>query len=496
MSKPKKKVIIIGAGISGMTAAIDLASQGFDVELFEKNSSHGGRGRLFQEAGFKYDMGPSWYWMPDIFEGFFKKHKKSLSQYFELIRLDPSYRIFFEKEVVDSPADFIKTTEIFEQKEKGSSVWLKKFIKEAQVKYELGMKEFVRKPSLSFLEYFSPKILTQALKLQLFNSIEKVIDRNIKDQSLRSWLKFPVLFLGAKPKDTPALYSLMNYADFVLGTWYPKGGMIKLFDAFYSLAIEKGVKIHFNSEVIGINTEKNKAHSIQLINSSKKIEADYIVSSADYHHTETRILEQKDQQYSSTYWDNRQLAPSALIFYLGVNERIPNLLHHNLFFDADFEYHAIEIYDTLSWPKEPLFYVCTPSVTDQSVAPAGHENLFILVPISSGIKDDKNEQERIYNQIIDRIESRCNFKFKDNIIYKKSYCVKNFQEDYYSFKGNAYGLSNVLSQTAWMKPKIKHNILQNLYFIGQLTHPGPGLPPSMISGEIAAHLITKDAFKK
>ncbi len=493
MIAEKKKVIIIGAGISGMTAAIDLASQGFSVEIYEKNSSHGGRGRSFKELGFTYDMGPSWYWMPDIFEDFFKKHNTSLNHYFELIRLDPSYRIFFEDEHIDSPADFEKTLKIFEEKEKGSSLWLKTFIDQARIKYELGMKEFVRKPSLNFLEYFNLKIFIQSFTLQLTSSIESVIDKNIQNKSLRSWLKFPVLFLGAKPQDTPALYSLMNYADYVLGTWYPKGGMIKLFDAFYSLACEKGVVFHFNSEVNRINVRKNSVHSIHINNTSVKIEADYIISSADYHHTETKLIDLRYRQYTNLYWEKRALAPSALIFYLGVEGRIPNLLHHNLFFDSDFEKHSKEIYDTKSWPQKPLFYVCCPSITDETVAPSNHENLFILVPISAGLNDDKVQQDKLFNQIIERIKNRCGYNFEDKIIYKKSYCVQNFIDDYNSFKGNAYGLSNILSQTAWMKPKIKHKKLRNLFFVGQLTHPGPGLPPSMISGEIVAKLITKEA---
>ncbi|NOT38278.1 MAG: phytoene desaturase [Saprospiraceae bacterium] len=493
MEKTKAKVIIIGSGIAGLAASIDLALNGFQVEVFEKNESFGGRGRMFSHEGFKFDMGPSWYWMPDIFEDFFKKHNSSTKEYFELKRLSPSYRIFFKDEILDAPSELESTFSVFEQKERNSSHWLKKFLADAKYKYEVGMKEFVRKPSLHIFEYVDIRLLKQALRLDLTNSIQSVIHRNIKNEKLRTWLKFPVLFLGAKPEHTPALYSLMNYADFELGTWYPKGGMFQLFHAMYQLAVKNGVKFNFNSPIRNINVERKKAVSITV--DSRQVKGDYIISAADYQHTENVLLEKENRQYSEAYWEKRSMAPSSVIFYLGVNKKLEGLLHHNLFFDADFDQHSSEIYDTKTWPKEPLFYVSVPSKTDTTVAPEGSENVFVLIPIAPGIQDSEEKREELFKLIKKRIEKQCNTTLDEHIVFKKSYAMDNFIEDYNSFKGNAYGLSNVLSQTAFLKPRIRSKKVSNLFFAGQLTHPGPGLPPSLISGEIASSLIQKDYSK-
>ncbi|MEO6191099.1 MAG: phytoene desaturase family protein [Saprospiraceae bacterium] len=493
MEASDKSIIIIGSGIAGLAAAIDLSSKDIQVTILEKNSSHGGRARSFQDQGFQFDMGPSWYWMPDVFEDFFIKHNKSTQDYFKLIRLDPSYRIFFEAKILNSQANIQQIYNQFETLEKGSSTFLKSFLKEAKYKYEVGMRDFVRKPALSIFEFLDWRLLKSFFKLQMTKSIEAVIDDNIKHPMLRIWLKFPVLFLGAKPKDTPALYSLMNYADFVLGTWYPEGGMIKLFDALYQLALEKKVKFKFEEEVVSIDVKNNVA--IKVITTKSEYNCDYVLSTADYHHTDSKLLDINYRQYSDDYWDTRIMAPSALIFYLGVKGKIDGLLHHNLFFDEDFNSHAIEIYDKKVWPEKPLFYVCMPSKTDLSIAPPGHENLFILIPLASGIEDKEEERNILFEKVIKRMEEKLNCSIKESIVFKKSYCLKDFEEDYNSFKGNAYGLSNVLSQTAFLKPTIKHKKIDNLFFAGQLTHPGPGLPPSLISGEIAASLINQSIYQ-
>jgi len=485
--KADTKIAIIGSGIAGMTAAIDLASKGYNVQVFEKNSTHGGRGRAFEKEGFVFDMGPSWYWMPEVFDEFFKKHHEDLKDYFQLIRLDPSYRIFFHDKIIDAPSQIEETYQIFEDLEKGSSTFLKKFLNEAKYKYEVGMKEFVRKPALSVWEYLDRRILKSLLKLQMLKSIEKVINKGIKNPKLRSWLSFPVLFLGAKPADTPALYSLMNYADLVLGTWFPKGGMIKLFDAFYQLALKKGVVFHFNTPVEKINILKNKVNSISIENQS--IEFDYVVAAADYHHVEQSLLEKAHRQYSERYWEKRAMAPGSLIFYIGLDIKAPNLLHHSLFFDADFEAHADDIYVHKKWPEDPLFYVCACSKTDTGVAPEGGENIFILMPIAAGIEDKEELREKYFDIIMSRMTNKCGMDLRPHVIYKRSYCTDNFIADYNSFKGNAYGLSNILRQTSLLKPRIRHKKIKNLFYAGQLSHPGPGLPPSMISGEIAAQLI-------
>ncbi|MFN8333100.1 MAG: phytoene desaturase family protein [Saprospiraceae bacterium] len=377
--------------------------------------------------------------------------------------------------------------------EPGSSQFLRSFLAQSKIKYEAGMNDFVRRPALSIFEFAEWRLLKNLFKLDLFKSIARLIDHNIRDQRLRAWLKFPVLFLGAKPSQTPALYSLMNYADFELGTWYPEGGMWKLFDAFYQLALKRGVHFHFNEEVLAINVNDRLATSLKTKNGTN--EFDYLIGAADYHHIDTVLLPEGFRQYSDIYWSKRKLAPSALIFYLGIKGRIKDLLHHNLFFDEEFEQHAIDIYDKKVWPAKPLFYVCVTSRSDDSVAPEGHENVFILIPLATGIADDDTQREDLFNMVLNRVESKTGCRLAEDIVFRRDYCVRDFVNDYHSFQGNAYGLSNTLDQTAILKPSVKHNKIRNLYFAGQLTHPGPGLPPSLISGETAANLVLKKILR-
>jgi len=333
------------------------------------------------------------------------------------------------------------------------------------------------------------KLFQGIFKLNVFQSVTAHIKKYFKDPRLIQLLEFPVLFLGASADKTPALYTLMNYADMALGTWYPMGGMHNIVEAMVAVAEDQGVKFEFNSPVEKINVQGRKAISVQV--NGKERYFDVIVAGADYHHVEQQLLPKKYHHYSEAYWNSRKLAPSSLIFYLGVNKKIKNLLHHNLFFDQDFKQHAKEIYLSPQWPTDPLFYLCMPSVTDPQVAPAGHENIFILMPVAPGLTDEEAIREKYFNLIVNRIESLTGESFRENIIFKKSYAHSDFIEDYNSFKGNAYGLANTLMQTANLKPSIVNPKVNNLFYTGQLTVPGPGVPPSLISGQVVAKEIIK-----
>lgn len=484
-------VIVIGSGFAGLSAACCLAKEGCQVTVLEKNATPGGRARQFEAEGFKFDMGPSWYWMPDIFEQFFQHFGRKTSDYYQLTRLDPSYRIYFgPDEVMDLPADMEQLRALFESYETGSSRHLDKFLADAKFKYDAGMKEFVFRPSHSPLEFAHWKILKAGLRMQLLKSLSAEVRQKFKDSRLVRLLEFPVLFLGAKPDHTPAMYSMMNYADMVLGTWYPEGGMVRIVDAMVSLAKELGVQFKFDAEVIHMDVEQK---SIRRVTTKKGevLEADIIVGGADYHHLEQEVLDQAYRQYDSAYWESRVMAPSSLVFYLGVRGRMKNVLHHNLFFDADFGKHSHEIYTDKKWPEKPLFYLSAPSVTDRGVAPEGHENLFVLIPIATDLEDTPETRERYFQMILERIHHQTGEDLRDRIVYKRSYCIEDFKADYHSFKGNAYGLANTLAQTAFLKPKLKSRTLNNLYYTGQLTVPGPGIPPALISGQIVAREIMK-----
>lgn len=487
----QQKALVIGAGFAGLSTACYLARDGYDVTILEKNNSPGGRARQYDAGnGFVFDMGPSWYWMPDVIEAFFNDFNKSASDYYTLKRLDPGYRVFFEKDQADVPASLSELKKLFESWESGSSNKLDIFLNQARLKYETGIGKLVHKPGLSWTEFMAADVLKGLLSLDLLNSQSAHIKKHFKDPRIIQLLEFPVLFLGAKPEKTPALYSLMNYADLVLGTWYPDGGMYSIVKGMTKLAKDLGVKILFDNAVTGFDYEQNRISAVRTVSGTYR--SDVVVGSADYQHIDRSLLKETYSNYTEQYWNSRTLAPSSLIFYLGLNKRVKGMLHHNLFFDTDFTVHAQEIYDRPQWPSAPLFYTCVPSISDASVAPEGHENLFVLVPVAPGLSDTEEHRERIYQVVMKRMEEQTGQSLLDAVVYKRSYAHKEFIQDYNSFKGNAYGLANTLRQTAILKPSIKSKKLRNLYFAGQLTVPGPGVPPSLISGRIVGKLICSE----
>jgi len=485
-----KKVIVIGSGFSSLSASCYLAKAGFEVELFEKNDTVGGRARQLVKDGFTFDIGPSWYWMPDIFDKFFADFNKETSDYYQLDKLNPAYKIFFEDDTITIGDCMEKICAEFERIESGSSKHLKQFIGEAQENYDIAINKVVLRPGLSPLELVTKETV---LKVdQFFKTISQQVRKRFKNPKLISTLEFPVLFLGAKPSKTPSFYNFMNFADFGLGTWHPKGGMYEIIKAMKSLAEELGVTIHTNSPATHILVSEGEILGIRS-NGSNHL-ADYVVSGADYHHSET-LLDKKYRQYSEEYWNRKTYAPSSLLFYIGFDKKLINIEHHNLFFDTDFEKHAQEIYDNPQWPSNPLFYANFPSVTDASMAPKGNETGFFLVPIAPGLEDTPQLRDQYFDIMMDRFEKLTHQSVKKSVIFKESFCVNDFVEQYNSYKGNAYGLANTLSQTAFLRPNLKSSKVKNLFFTGQLTVPGPGVPPSLISGKLVADLIIKEVNK-
>ncbi len=482
-----KTISIIGSGFSALSAACYLAKAGHKVSIFEKNDTVGGRARQLIKDGFTFDIGPSWYWMPDIFEKFFNDFGKSTSDYYQLDKLSPAYKIFFSDDVITIGDHMDQICAEFERIETGSSKPLRKFIARAQENYDIAINKVVLKPGLSPFELVTKETVTRVDRF--FKTISSEVRKNFKNPKLISTLEFPVLFLGAKPNHTPSFYSFMNFADFGLGTWHPRGGMYEIIKAMKSLAGSLGVSIYTNSNVEKINVETGKAIGITV--SGKTIHSDVVLSGADYHHSET-LLDETYRQYSEAYWEKRTFAPSSLLFYVGFDKKIKNVEHHNLFFDTDFEKHAEEIYDNPKWPENPLFYVNFPSVTDESMAPKGCETGFFLVPIAPGLEDTSELRQQYFDIIINRFEKRTNESVQKHILFKESFCVNDFISEYNSYKGNAYGMANTLMQTAFLRPKLKSKKVDGLYFTGQLTVPGPGVPPSLISGKLVAELIQKN----
>lgn len=486
----KKKIAVIGSGFSGLSAAAYAAKAGNEVHVFEKHGQAGGRARQFTtENGYVFDMGPSWYWMPDIIENFFADFGYKASDFYELVSLNPQFEMIFSDAKIAVPKNYEELKQTVEQIETGAALQLDSFMESAKYKYQVGMQEFVNKPCYNWLEFASPKIAISALKLDLLTNFRKYVTKYFKNPKLQALMEFPVIFLGASPKNIPALYSLMNYGGYVLGTHYPMGGFYSLVSAMKKVAENQGVHFHFNHSIEKIHVENNRAVSIEA--NGKILEFDSIIASSDYHHTES-LLDEQYKNYNDDYWKNRTFAPSSLIFYLGIRERIPNLTHHTLFFENDLDEHIDCIYGEKKWPEKPLFYACCPSKNDASTAPENCENLFLLMPIATGINDEESIREHYLKELLGRIEKHTGASnLYDKIDYKKSYCVSEFIEDYNAFGGNAYGLANTLNQTAVLKPKIRNKKVYNLFYTGQLTVPGPGVPPAIISGKIVAKEVNK-----
>ena len=497
MSTPSKKALVIGAGFAGMSVATFLAKKGWSVKVIEKHNLPGGRARKFEAEGFTFDMGPSWYWMPDVFERYFAAFGKKVSDFYKLKRLDPSYRVYFDETHWDMPANYTELAALLESVEPGAAKALDQFMEEAKYKYDIGVGKLVHQPGISLKEFIDIDLIKGVFKLDVFQSMKKHVARFFKHPYIQTLMEFPVLFLGALPQNTPALYSLMNYADIKGGTWYPELGMYSIVQAMYDTAIAQGVQFQFSEEALQIEVLNGVAQSCYTKSSvtgeQKHYEFDVVIGAGDYHHIETKLLTSKYQSYTASYWDTRMMAPSSLLYYVGLNKKLSGVTHHSLFFDTDFAIHGKEIYTEPSWPTKPLFYSSVPSVTDTTVAPVGSENLFLLIPVAAGLEGDTEEvREKYFQELIARLEQRWGQSIADSIVYKRTFAVSDFKNDYHSFKGNAYGLANTLLQTAILKPSCKSKKVNNLYYTGQLTVPGPGVPPSLISGEVVAELIDKN----
>lgn len=485
------KIAIIGSGFSGLSAAAYLSASGHEVHIYEKNLTAGGRARQFSTTdGYTFDMGPSWYWMPEVFENFFKDFGASTKDFYELTLLDPAFEIIFKDgENLKIPEDFSALKQLFESLEEGAGRKLEEFMEEARFKYETGMEKMVFMPGISVSEFASFNLMKSALKLQIFSSFSKHVKKYFSHPKLIALMEFPVLFLGAMPQEMPALYSLMNYAGLKLGTWYPQGGFGKIVNGMAQICKKQGVNFHFGAAVERITVNNKKAEAV-IVN-GHHFRFDGIIASADYQHVEKDLLSEEFRNYKAKYWEKKTFAPSCLIFFLGVKKKLENLEHHSLFFDEDLYQHSLEIYKTPKWPEKPLFYVCCPSKTDKTVAPGGCENLFLLMPLAPGIEDSEEIREKYFKIMVNRLEKKLKENISDSVEFKKSYCINDFISDYNSFKGNAYGLANTLRQTAILKPAINNKKLKNLFYTGQLTVPGPGVPPSIISGKLAAGQLMK-----
>lgn len=486
-----KKAIIIGAGLGGLTLACLLAKQEYDVTVYEKNSYPGGRINTWSTKGFLFDLGPSFYQMPEVFEDFFKKFGKQISDFYNLKRLDPSYRMFFgKKDKIDISSDLKKNFKLFESYEKGAGQKLKEFLAQAKYQYETSMKYFLYKDYKTIFDFINWKLLKEGHRLHVFDSMDKFTKRFFKNNRLQKILQYTLVFLGGSPKKTPAIYSLMAHVDFNLGVWYPSGGMSKVSQAIEKLAKSLGVKFRYNSPVSKIIIENGIAKGVSI--GKQVYYSDLVIANADYHHVETKLLSSNYRNYSDKYWESKVLAPSAFIILLGLKKKLKSLTHHNFILENDWIKHFDQIFEDPKWPDKPSIYVNAPSKSDPSVAPKGHENLFILVPVASGLKDSKINRQVFYEKTIASIEHTLGEKISDSIVVKRIFAHNDFKKLYNAYKGTALGLSHTLFQTAFFRPSHVSKKVSNLYFTGQYTHPGIGMPVQFISSQIVADLIKEN----
>lgn len=488
----EKKVIVIGGGIGGLAASALLAKEGFDVTVLEKNSTVGGRARIWEKDGFRFDMGPSWYLMPEVFEHFFALFGKKREDYYSLKRLDPAYRVFFEAgDGVDVFSDMEKAAALFESFENGGAEKLRRYVDQSRYKYEVAMRGFLYKNYTSVFDFFNRRMLIEGSRLNVFGSLDRMVSRLFKDRRARQLLEYAMVFLGTSPQKAPGLYSIMSHVDLNLGVFYPHGGLSAVAGSLQQLAESLGVKIHTGEPAERIVTSGGRAQAV--VTSNETLSADLVVANADYAHVETRLLDDSARSKSASYWNRRVWAPSMFLLYLGLNRRLHKLTHHNLYFSENWNEHFDTIFKHPGWPQKPCFYVSCISKSDDNAAPADGENVFVLVPVAPGLQDTDEQRQSYADHVISHVEEVSGESIRSAIAVQRIYSQRDFIDDYNAYRGTALGLSHTLGQTAVFRPPPQSRRVKNLYYTGQYTHPGVGVPMVLISAQVAAGLIKEAA---
>lgn len=486
----KPEVVIVGGGFGGLSAACFLSEKNFDVELIEKNEEVGGRASVLEEDGFRFDMGPSWYLMPDIFQRFFEKFDREPEDYYSLTRLDPNYRIFFKDgDRMDVPADPEEAADLFETYEDGAGDAFMEYLEKSEETYEIGMNEFVLKDRNNFRDYISLDVLKNARGISLIKKMQDHVEEYFENEKLQQVMQYTLVFLGGSPKNTPALYNLMSHVDFNMGVYYPEGGIYSVIEGMRELAEEKGVKFSTGEEVEKIDRKEGKNI---VVTEDRTIEADAVVSNADYAFTETELLPEKYTTHDKDYWNSKTYAPSAFLMYLGVDDELENLEHHSLVLPEDWNEHFGKIFDHPDLPENPAYYICNPSETDDSVAPEGKSAIFILVPIAAELELDEAEKQDFRDLVLEDVEENTGVDLEEKIEYEKIFTGEDFKSKYNSFNGTALGIAHTLRQTSVFRPKQRSKKMENLYYTGQYTNPGIGMPMCLISGEHVAEKVEED----
>ena len=485
------KATIVGGGFGGLAGAALLENQGFQVTLLEKNKDVGGRARVWLKDGFVFDMGPSWYLMPEVFERFFLEMGTERNKYYDLQLLDPYYRVFFSpEERVDITSDLDATRRIFESFEPGGAQKLDAYLKQAKYKYDVAIAEFLYREYRSIRQFLNRRLLVEGSRLNVFSTLDKFVSRYFSDRRAKQILEYAMVFLGTSPQNAPALYSIMSHVDLNLGVYFPRGGMAALVDGMRKLAEDAGAQVLTEQPVTRIRADGKKATAVETAHD--EFPTDLVLVNADYHHAETALLDAEHRSYSDRYWNSRVLAPTMFVVYLGLNKKLTNLAHHNLYFTDPWNDHFDTIFRHPEWPEDPSYYVSCASYDDETVAPAGKENIFFLVPVAPGLEDTDDFREAYADKIIAHFERISGEDITPHIQIRRVFSHRDFAADYNAFKGTALGLAHTLRQTAVFRPSHRSKRLGNLFYSGQYTHPGIGVPMTLISSQVISEQIARE----
>lgn len=486
------KVVVIGGGFAGLSAAAFLAKQGCDVVLLEKNKTLGGRARVLHKKGFRFDMGPSWYMMPEVFERFFKHFGKTVADYYQLEQLHPRYQVFFDDKTSLVMSEKLEdNANVFETQEAGAKEKLKEFIEKLRVPYQTSIGKFIYLDIWSVRSWLNfhnvRELFPLIFSLRLWESWHDFVGRFFKNEKLQKIMSFPAVFLGGSPFNTPSIYAVLAWADFQGGAWYPKGGMGAVVEAVIQTAREQGVRILPESDVDRIDLIDGKVVGVTA--NKQFYQADVVVGACDLANLETKLLPQQYQTWDASYWKKATLSISSMLVYIGLNTRLSKVAHHNMYFSKNWKQNFSEIFEHNTLSADPSFYISVRSMSDRSIVPKNSEEIVLLVPMGSGTVVTKEQLETYADEAIAKTEELLGEPIKKHIVVKEVYGPEQFAQDYHAFQGTALGLAHTFSQSLWLRPNVKSAKVNGLYYAGQYTNPGVGVPTALVSGELVASII-------
>jgi len=512
-----KSVVVVGGGIGGIATAGLLARDGYDVTLLEAHARLGGRAGLWEKDGFRFDTGPSWYLMPEVFDHWYRLMGSSVDEHLKLTKLDPGYRVYFEPvgaseaEFVDIRATREDNLAVLEELEPGSRASMEKYLDSARETYRIAKEYFLYTSFQDLRPLFVGEVLkrTGTLISLLTTPIMTFAKRYTKNPKIQQILGYPAVFLGSSPYLAPSMFHLMSHLDLEDGVLYADGGFTSVIDSMTEVIKANGVTVVTSARVQKILTQtsskKARATGVEYVDGTGTTvvhQADMVVSTTDLHHSETQLLPQELQTYPQSWWDKKTVGPSAVLLYLGVRGDVPELMHHTLFFTKDWEDNFSKIFqDPPVVPNPASLYVCKPSATDDGVAPKGHTNLFVLVPMPADVSLGRGGLDGKGDPVVEEIAD-CSIAqiaawsgvhdLADRIVLRRSVGPADFQGDLNAWKGTALGPAHTLGQSALFRAGNVSKKVEGLYFAGSSTIPGIGLPMCLISAEVLIKRVRGD----